>query len=120
MTRPVIVASAVFFAAYLAVQLGWQFRCLLSNENCIMAWSMYAGREKPQLYVQWQDGSETPVDQLEDEGRVTVLGAKIDRERFLPPYLCERLESAAAVRVERPYGGGEVIVACSSRVARTP
>jgi len=112
MKKSTLWFSAVFFAGYLTLQLGWQFRCMLWGQNCTMAWTMYSGRERVEVSVLWRDGSESTVDQLKKEKRVAILGAKIDRERFWPPYLCEQLADASAIRVERPYNGGQVVINC--------
>jgi hypothetical protein len=97
-----ILLSAVFFVGYLAVQVGVQFRCLLFNKECNAAWAMYAARAEPDLFVQWQAGGETPLDELEDQGRVTIVGLKVDLVRFAPSYLCSQLPTAEAVRVSSP------------------
>jgi len=112
MKKSTLRFSAAFFASYLALQLGWQFRCVLWRQGCTTAWSMYSGRARTELSVLWRDGSESPVEQLEKEKRVSILGRKIDRERFWPPYLCTHLDDVSAVRIKRPHDGGEVIVAC--------
>ena len=112
MKKSTLWFSAVFFACYLALQFGWQFRCMLWNQDCTMAWTMYSGRERAELSVLWRDGSESTVDQLKKEERVKILGSKIDRERFWPPYLCTHLENVSAVRIARPYDGGQVVLAC--------
>jgi len=106
--------GGLFFVSYLTFQAAFATSCLLANYGCLLTWTMYSGRgEDPNIFVQWQSGGETPLDQdagIHGVGR--VLGTKVDTARFVPPYLCANLPDAQAVRLEYPWSGRQETIPC--------
>lgn len=75
---------------------------------------MYSGRDpNPQVFVIWKSGGEVAYDRSRGVNGVgRILGAKVDWEPFLPPYLCEHLPEAQAVRLEFVRSGRTELVPC--------
>ncbi len=106
--------GGLFFVSYLTFQAAFATSCLLADYGCLLTWTMYSGRgEDPKIFVQWQSGGETPLDQAAGfNGIGRVLGAKMDTARFVPPYLCANLPDAQAARLEYRWSGRQETIPC--------
>ena len=106
--------GGLFFVSYLTFQAAFATSCLLADYGCLLTWTMYSGRgNEPKIFVLWRSGGETLYDEDEGfDGIGRVLGAKVDTARFVPPYLCENLPDAQAVRLEFPWSGNQETIPC--------
>ena len=96
------VLGGLFFCGYLAYQAVFAVSCLLAEQGCLLTWTMYSGREEnPEIFVVWKTGGEARFDEDNGIGGVgRILGVKWDWAEYVPPYLCEHLPDAEAVRLE--------------------
>jgi hypothetical protein len=96
------VLGGVFFAAYIAIQAFLAVSCLAADYGCLLTWTMYSGHsEDPDIFVEWKSGGEATLAEVQEKfGVGKVLGAKIDRAKWVPPHLCANLPDAQSVRLE--------------------
>lgn len=109
------LACAAFFAAYLLFQATFAVSCFVYDYGCRLTWTMYAGSlNTTDIVIEWQSGEESLLDQKKGvDGVGRVLGGKVDKARFVPPYLCEHVPGIEAVRVEFRDTGQSERVECS-------
>ena len=101
MWSPTRVFCGIFFFGYLAVQIALPVYTQATGSNPHFGWTMFSGRDsRPRFSVVWASGDETLLSGIvETEGRPIFISRKVDRARFLPPYLCSRFPKAVAVKI---------------------
>jgi len=93
------VGVAVFFVAYLAVQLAVPSAKLWEPRPARFGWQMFAGiAPAPRFAVAMADGSTREVALADHYGNPR---ADLRYEDHLPGHLCRSLPGARAVRLER-------------------
>jgi hypothetical protein len=111
--RAAEIAAALFFVAFLAIQLAVPIVQLVSAPRpARFGWQMYSVRSVPPRFdLLLRDGTSQPVAL---ESYVTSLRADVPLVRFLPPHLCGIFPQAAAVRYQQDEGSESGTYICNS------
>jgi hypothetical protein len=112
-TRATEVAAALFFVAFLAVQLAVPLIQLVSAPRpARFSWQMYSVvSDAPRFDLVMRDGTSQPVAL---ELYVTSLRADVPLVRYLPPHLCRLFPQAMAVRYQQNDGSQSGTYLCNS------
>ena len=94
-----MLAAAVFFAAFLAIQIAVPLVQLVwAPRPARFGWQMYSvGSATPRFELIMRDGS---AKRLDITPYVTSLRGDVPIARFLPPHLCTLFPDAAAIHYE--------------------
>jgi hypothetical protein len=97
-----VLFGGIFFVAYLGCQAFLAVSCLAVDYGCLLTWTMYSGRgPDPDIFVEWKSGGEATLAEVQEEfGVGRVLGAKVDRAKWVPQHLCANLAGARSIRLE--------------------
>src|SRR3712207_2620917 len=93
---------AVFFVAYVALQVLIPTLALTIPTPTRFGWQMYSRPWFPASYIVVR--ADGVVEQVDPAAHLAYFRPEVELERFLPPHLCRVVPEATAVRVS-PAGG---------------
>ena len=113
---PIQVIGGIFFLGYLAIQIALPLYSQATGRYTHFGWTMFSGRDsRPRFSVVWASGDETSLSEIvEAEGRPIFISTKVDKARFVPPYLCSRFPKAVAVKITDSRRHSLKVVPCGS------
>jgi hypothetical protein len=111
-----LVASGVFFCAYLLFQTVYPMLPWFLPGFGKFTWHMYAARDlDPQFTVIFADGSRREVgNPLKVGSPVRVLGPSIGQKDYVPAWLCANWKGAERVVLQSEATGDTVVLPCHS------
>jgi len=110
------VASALFVAGYLIVQIAYPVIPWFTGGDRAFTWRMFAGYDtEPQFTVVSDDGTARPLANLLRSGPgsgIRVLGPEVDQRRFLPPWVCAHVSGAKSIVVRDRETPQATVITC--------
>lgn len=94
----------IFVVLYLAIQFLLAGRAVMRPyRSSSFGWRMFLSSGRAVRFeIGFRDGRVIDLDAVKPKISIPLVGAQVDRPRFVPPYLCGQLPDAAWVRIHVP------------------
>jgi hypothetical protein len=94
----------IFVVVYLTIQILLAGRALSRpHRSSSFGWRMFLNSGRVVRFdVGFRDGRVVELNAIQPKISIPLVGAQVDRPRFVPPYLCSQIPGAAWVRIHVP------------------